>query len=198
MKKKQQKTQLFLILVGLLLIFGTYFYYPYIVQEKDFFKRKTVEKDKGIGDEEDKQISTFQDVEYKGFYDFDKPFVVKSREAKIANDDPNVVYMNNMHVTLYLNDGRIVEIVSDKGRYNKITYDCYFEQNVKAIEGKTIIQSDNLDLIATNKNVMIYNNVYLDYDNGSLKADKINYDFETKYFKVSMFDEKKIQINMIK
>ena len=106
--------------------------------------------------------------------------------------------MSIMHVTLYLNDGRVVEIFSDKGKYNKITYDCFFQQNVKAIEGETTILSDNLDLLATKNTVTIYNNVYLDYISGSLKADKINYDFDTKYFKVSMYDERKIELNIIK
>ena len=34
MKKKQQKVQIILILIGLLLIVMTYFYYPYINKEK--------------------------------------------------------------------------------------------------------------------------------------------------------------------
>ena len=45
MKKKQQRTQLLLILFGLLLIFGTYFYYPYVIKDNEFFKSKTVEKE---------------------------------------------------------------------------------------------------------------------------------------------------------
>ena len=196
MKKKQQRTQLLLILFGLLLIFGTYFYYPYVIKENQFFKSKTVEKESE--QTEDEQTSTFQDVEYKGFYDFDKPFIVKSEKAIMSNEEPDIIYMSNMHVTLYLNDGRVVEIFSDKGKYNKITYDCFFQQNVKAIDGETTILSDNLDLLATKNTVTIYNNVYLDYISGSLKADKINYDFDTKYFKVSMYDERKIELNIIK
>ena len=56
----------------------------------------------------------------------------------------------------------------------------------------------NADLLATENNVAVYNNVNLNYTNGFLKADKIDYDFETKYFKVSMFDEKRIKLNIIR
>ena len=60
----------------------------------------------------------------------DKPFNVKSNEAYILKNDPDVVYMKNMHVTLYLSENRIVKITSLKGRYNKENYNCFFEQIV--------------------------------------------------------------------
>ena len=44
---------------------------------------------------------------------------------------------------LYLKDGRQVIITSNHGQYNKLTHDCFFEESVKAIEGKTEIFSDN-------------------------------------------------------
>jgi lipopolysaccharide export system protein LptA len=103
-----------------------------------------------------------------------------------------------MHVIIYLNDGRVVNITSTKGSFNKETYDCFFENNVYANDGETEIFSDNLDLLATKNSVEIYNNVKLDYTTGSLRADKIDYDFETKYFKVSMFNDEKIQMKVIK
>ena len=106
--------------------------------------------------------------------------------------------MNSMEVILYLEDGRIVEILSDKGRYNKVTYDCFFEVNVRATDGETKIYSENLDLLATENTVGIYNDVTINFPTGSLKADKIDYDFETKYFKVSMFSDKSIKMKVLK
>ena len=70
----------------------------------------------------------FENVEYKGLYDLDKNFIVKSQKAHIKNEEPDIVYMTNMHVILYLGGGRIVNITSKKGIYNKLTYDCYFEK----------------------------------------------------------------------
>ena len=75
---------------------------------------------------------------------------------------------------------------------------CFFEKSVYANDGETEIFSDNLDLLATENSVQIYNNVKLDYNTGSLRADKIDYDFETKYFKVSMFNDEKIKMKVIK
>ena len=196
MKQKQKKAQIILTSIGLILILITYFYYPYM-KKVELARNQPVQKDleKNIKDD---QSTFFESVEYKGLYDLDKPFTIKSENAYILNEEPDIVYMNNMHVILYLNDGRIVNITSTKGRYNKATYDCFFENDVKATEAETEIFSKNLDLLATKNSVEVYNDVRLNYTTGSLQADKIDYDFETKYFKVSMFDDKTIKMKVIK
>ncbi len=192
--KKQKKIQLTLISIGALLILLTYFYYPIISGKK--ITDRSVTKSLDVTAPE--QSSTFENVEYKGLYDFDKPFIIQSEKAYILNEDPDVVYMNKMHVMLHLKDGRIVNITSDKGKYNKVTYDCFFEQNVKAEDGETEIFAENLDLLATKDSVEIYNKVNLNNSEGFLFADKINYNFEKKYFKVSMFEDKKIKMKLVK
>ena len=193
--KKQQKIQITLILIGFLLIFTTYFYYPYMSRTKLVKDQPTHENLEGIRDDE---RTFFKSVEYKGFYDLNKPFTIKSKEAYMLNEEPDIVYMSNMQVILHLSDGRIVNIISDQGRYNKVTYDCYFEKNVVANDGEIQILAENLDLLATENSAKIYNEVNLNYPTGSLRADIIKYDFETKYFKVSMFDDKAVKMKVIK
>ena len=196
MKKKHLRMQLTLVSIGLLLFVLTYLLYPNINKNK-------VSEDLSIGKDFEKTVSaeemtTFDTLEYKGLYDFDKPFKVKSKKAYILNEEPDIVYMDVMHVILYLTDGRIVNITSDKGRYNKATYDCFFEQNVKATDGSTKIFAENLDLLATKNFLEIYNNVSLDNTTSYVEADKINYNFETKHFKVLMFDDKSIKMKIFR
>ena len=196
MKKKGQKTQLVLLSIGLLLILLTYFYYPHMSKDKlqeDQFVLKDLEKTPDAD-----QFTSFESVKYEGLYDLDKPFSIKSEKAYILDTEPDVVYMINMRATLYLKDKRTVNIISDKGRYNKVTHDCFFEENVKAMDGETTIFADNLDLLATENFVKVYNKVRLNNLTGSLQADQIDYDFETKYFKVSMFDEKTVKMKVFK
>ena len=123
---------------------------------------------------------------------------LKSKEAYILSQEPDIVYMKNMYVVLHLSDNRIVEITSLKGRYNKKNYNCFFEQDVLATDGDTIITAKNLDLLATENIMKVYNDVNLDNVTGYLKADKIDYDFDTKYFKVSMYDDEQIKMKVIK
>ena len=195
MKKQQQKMQLVLIFIGFSLILLTYFYYPYMEKNKllkDQSAREDLEETL-----EDAPLTAFENIEYQGLYDLDKPFSVKSEKAHILDEEPDIVYMTNMNVVLYLKDERIVRIISNRGRYNKATYDCFFEEDVRATDGETKIFSENLDLLATENFVKIYNSVKLNHSTGSLRADKIDYDFETKYFKVSMFDESVVKMKVI-
>ena len=195
MKKKQRRVQFTLVSIGLLLFILTYFYYPIIKKDK-LLKDQSVNKDFQKVDDRD-QTTSFENLEYRGLYDLDKPFKVKSKEAYILNEEPDIVYMKNMYVILYLSDSRIVKITSLKGRYNKKNYNCFFEQDVLAVDGETIITAENLDLLATKNIIEAYNNVNLDNATGSLQADKINYNFDTKNFKVSMFSDKAIKMKVI-
>ena len=193
MTTNKRIVQLSLISIGLFLIQATYFLYP------KFLKEKTVQDSKITTDITDsEEHNTFENVEYKGLYDINKPFKVKAEKAYILINNPDVVYMTNMSVTLDIDDGRVVIITSDKGKYNKVTYDCFFENNVKAIDGETTVLAENLDLLATEDSATVYNNVFLTNDNDSLRADKVYYDFETKYYHISMFSNEKVKIKLIK
>jgi len=194
--KKHRRVQFFLISIGLLLFMLTYLYYP-TYKYKILNNNSVSVNIKKIETDKKTQSTSFQNMEYKGLYDFDKPFIIKSKTAYILNAEPDVVYMKNMHVILYLSDKRVVNITSDKGKYNKLTYDCFFEQNVKATDGNTKIFSENLDLVATENSAKIYNKVHLNHSAGYLLADKIDYDFETKNFNVSMFKNDKVKMKVI-
>ena len=78
MKRKQQKAQLVLISIGLLLILLTYLYYPYMNKNKlqdDQFVQKDSEKT--LNDAQ----STFENVEYEGITSTMQKFSVKSESA---------------------------------------------------------------------------------------------------------------------
>ena len=45
--------------------------------------------------------------------------------------------------------------------------------------------------------VSVYNNVLLTNEKSTLKADKVDYDFENKYYQISMYTDKKVKIKII-
>ena len=192
MKKNQKRIQVILLFAGVLLILFTYFY-PNIV-------KKSIEKDLSeLPEELEKNTTFFENLRYEGLFNLDKTFIVKSKKAYIDNEEPDIVHMTDMHVILYLKDGRIVNITSDSGKYNKISYDIFFNKNVYATDGETKIYSQYLEMLGNESTVKIYNDVNINYPTGtSLSADKVEYDFETKYLKVSMFDDKRIKMKVFK
>ena len=179
MSDKKKKIQLFLLLFGLILILSTYFLYPKLNQKKLVKNKIDIEKPLDIKSE---QSNVFEDVTYEGYYNVINPFTIKSDNAYILEEDLDIVYMKKMHVTIFMNDGSIINIWSDKGRYNKASYDCFFEDNVKATDEETQVYADNLDLLASEDLARIYNNVFVTNDQSYLKADKIDYDFEKKNY----------------
>lgn len=195
MKKSEKRLQITLLSIGLILVLATYFLYPNM-KEKQLAQNQTKEKKEDLQIDEEKS-NVFQNVEYKGFYDLNKPFIVKSEEAHVKMENPDLIYMSSMTVTLFMNDGRIVTITSDDGRYNKKTYDCFFENNVKATDSEVVISAQNLDLIASNETATAYKDVHLKTNVGSMKADKVDYNFKTNYYKISMLDDEKIKIKLI-
>ena len=123
MKKKQRGVQFILVSIGLFLIIATYFYYPSIKKDK-LLKDQSVNKDFQKVENID-QSTSFENLEYKGLYNFDKPFKVKSEKAYILNENPDLVYMNSMHVTLNLSDGRIINITSTAGENARVNSAAY-------------------------------------------------------------------------
>ena len=192
MKKNQKRIQVILLFAGVLLILFTYFY-PNIV-------KKDIEKDLSeLPEVSEKNTTYFENLRYEGLFNLDKTFIVKSKKAYIDNEEPDIVHMTDMHVILYLKDGRIVNITSDSGKYNKINYDIFFNKNVYATDGETKIYSQYLEMLGNESAVKIYDDVNINYSTGSsLSADKVEYDFETKYLKVSMFDDKRIKMKVFK
>ena len=196
MKTKDRKVlQIVLISLGFLLILLTYYLYPKMI-EKEFVSEKIIEIEKET--DKDTKGNYFENVEYNGFYRINNQFIVKSEKALILNEDPDIVNMTNMKVTIEMNDGRVIVITSNRGVYNKKTYDCYFQENVKATDGETTIFSENMDLLATEDLAAIYNNVVLTAEKGSLVADKVEYNFDTKYYKISMFNDEKVKVKVVK
>ena len=201
MTKEKKIIQFILLSIGLLLILITYILYPNIKEKRAGLNEKELSKNE-IFEEDSKTIkgeetNTFKNVEYKGFYNLTNPFSIKSDKALILKEDPNIIYMTNMKAIILMKDGKTVIITSDKGRYNKQTYDSFFEENVKATDSKTTILSDNLDLIASEDKAIIYNDVTItNNEKGSLKADKIDYNFTTEFYKVSMYNNKNVKIKI--
>ena len=196
MKKNVKTLQILLISFAFLLIIVTYFYIPQVEEKK--LKDETLKQNEKIESSSSEAENLFEKVTYEGIYQIENPFIIKAEQAKIFTNEPTIVHMNSMHVTITLKSGEIVVITSDTGRYDKINYDIFFEGNVKAVHKDTELLSDNLDLLADQR-ATIYNNVVLDDKNtGFLKADLIKYDFESKKYKISMYgNKKKIKAKLI-
>ena len=192
MTANRKIVQLSLITIGTFLILSTYFFYPTIKEnkffEEDAVKDETVKIDDGVS-------NIFENVTYEGD-NTGNPFIVYADRAEIK-EDANIVYMKNMLITIFLRDSQW-NIECEVGRYNKLNYNIFCSQDVKATDGKIIIYSQNLDLL-NEESVTIYNNVLIiDENKSSLYADRVNYDFENKLYQINMFNkDESVKVKLI-
>ena len=90
-----------------------------------------------------------------------------------------------------------IEIKSDFAKYNSITFDTNFYENVFAFFEESKVSSDNLDLFFKNNKAIMYNNIkYLDR-NTTANADEISFNLLNGDVNIRMFDKKK-KIQIIK
>ena len=199
MKFNVKIIQLLLASIGFFLIVITYFYIPQNTSNnfKEVEKNQTATKDINKINKSDDDANYFEKVEYKGVYNINNFFTINAEKAYILTLKPDEVLMTNMIVILNLNSGKIVRITSDSGIYNKLNYNVFFKDNVRATEGSTVILSNNLDLFADEDYASVYNNVILKSTQGSMQADQVNYDFENEVYKVSMYTEDQIKVKVI-
>ena len=195
MKKNIIFIQLGLLFIGIVLVFSFYFY-PNMKVSK--LKEKTIQKEI-VGNETDANIKNeFTNVIYKG-KNTGNVFTILADKAEIRKDT-DLIYMKNMFVTVVLGDGDLI-IQCEVGTYNKTTYDITCSKNMKASssDDNTTIYSQNLDFIA-DESATIYNKVSIvDKEGFELQSDRIFYDFESKIYKVNMFNaDENVKIKLIK
>lgn len=195
MKINTKFIQLGLVSIGIVLVFSFYFY-PNMKANK--LKEKTIQKEIAKNEIDTNIKNEFTNIIYKG-ENAGNIFTILADKAEIRKD-VNLIYMKNMLITIFFGDEEWI-IECEVGTYDKVNYDIMCSKNMKASssDGKTTIYSQNLDFIA-DESATIYNKVsIIDKEGFELQSDRIFYDFESKIYKVNMFNaDENVKIKIIK
>ena len=195
MKINTKFIQLGLVSIGIVLVFSFYFY-PNMKANK--LKEKTIQKEIAKNEIDTNIKNEFTNIIYKG-ENAGNIFTILAEKAEIRKD-VNLIYMRNMLITIFFGDEEWI-IECEVGRYDEVNHDIMCSKNMKASssDGKTTIYSQNLDFTA-DESATIYNKVsIIDKEGFELQSDRIFYDFESKIYKVNMFNaDENIKIKIIK
>jgi LPS export ABC transporter protein LptC len=195
-KFKLNKTkfiQISLLLLAFFLIFFTYFFNLKKEQPSaNLDQIKTVETDK----QKEKVVNTFLDVEYNGFDKNGNRFVIGSKYANFEIDRPNVIKMEQILCIFYFKDGTNLTIVSNYGIYNNVTNDMEFAENVKMNYLENVLFSEKANFFNVKNELLIEGNVKTKSPEGELQADKLNFNLDSKKLKISMYNDKKVNIKV--
>ena len=191
-KKKILGIQIFIFLVSVLILYSTYFNknepVEILVKKDEKVKKQTdiVEDNK----------SSFEDVEYKGIDLNGNRYVLRSESADFDLDKPELINMKIMTAFFYFKDGTVLKVEGDYGSYNNKTKDMQFRDNIVALYLTHILYSDNLDFMNSKNLLTIYGNVKTESVQGNVEADNMIFDLTKQTLDISMFSEKRINVNL--
>ena len=167
-------------------------------QSLDMKKIVKNNKDNASVIEEDKTASNIiSDLSYKNIDHKGNIFNINSKITKIFEDKEDLNFMEVVVCRIFLLDGSVIEIFSDKAIYNTINYNTEFVGNVLVVKDENKITSNNLDFIFDKNLITIYNNVKYKGYNKFLTADKVDINLLNHKVNVYMYDKmSKVKANL--
>ena len=159
----------------------------YLVYFKTDDKITSIEKnDKTIL--KDTSENLISDLFYKSEDKDGNKYEIKSKSGIISQKRANLISMNDVSATVFLNDGGKIFIVSDSANYDSNNNDTLFKGSVKMNYNEHTIKSNYIDLSFEENKAIIYENINYNSNLSKLEADKIIVDFLEMKVKILMDD----------
>ena len=157
----------------------------YLVYFKTDDKITSIEKnDKTIL--KDTSENLISDLFYKSEDKDGNKYEIKSKNGIISQKRANLISMNDVSATVFLNDGGKIFIVSDSASYDSNNNDTLFKGSVKMNYNDHTIKSNYIDLSFEENKAIIYENINYNSNLSKLEADKIIVDFLKMKVKIFM------------
>ncbi len=193
------KTTIQLLIFFLIAIFIFFFIKNTFLKEQKDIVNLDLNKDKIIEEieTEKNQNNIIENLNYISIDAKGNEYILNAKYGEESKEDSNIIILKQVLGTIKLKNKSDIEIKSDFAKYNSITFDTNFYENVLGFFEESKISSDNLDLFFKNNKGIIYNNIkYLDIDT-SANADEISFNLLNGDVNIKMFDKKK-KIQIIK
>ena len=159
----------------------------YLVYFKSDDKITVIEKnDKTILNDASENL--ISDLFYKSEDKDGNKYEIKSKNGIISQKRANLISMNDVSATVFLNDGGKIFIVSDSANYDSNNNDTLFKGSVKMNYNEHTIKSNYIDLSFEENKAIIYENINYNSNLSKLEADKIIVDFLEMKVKILMDD----------
>ena len=134
----------------------------------------------------DASENLISDLFYKSEDKDGNKYEIKSKNGIISQKRANLISMNDVSATVFLNDGGKIFIVSDLANYDSNNNDTLFKGSVKMNYNEHTIKSNYIDLSFEENKAIIYENINYNSNLSKLEADKIIVDFLKMKVKIFM------------
>ena len=187
---------LIFLLIGIFIFFfikNTFLKHQKDIVYLDLNKDKAIEKI----ETEKNENTIIENLNYVSIDAKGNEYILNAKYGEESKEDSNIILLKQVAGKIKLKNKSDIEIKSDFAKYNSITFDTNFYENVIGFFGESKVSSDNLDLFIKNNKAIMYNNIkYLDR-NTTANADEISFNLLNGDVNIRMFDKKK-KIQIIK
>ena len=195
-KKKLRITQFALLIIGMIIIYLTYYKKDYSINET-IISETTKKKIKQQNSKKSlENTEKFVNISYTGLDLSGNRYILKSKEAYLDEISPEIIYMSSVEAIFYFKDDTTLRIWSKKGIYNNKTLDMKFIDNVKAKYLNSNLFAERADYSNSERYLSIYDNVRVDDIRGNLVADKLLFDIKKQKLNITSFNNNKINANV--
>ena len=139
--------------------------------------------------EKSQDTDTILEIAYKSSDEKGNIYQINSESGFIADENENILILENVTAKILVYDYGTFFIESDKAKYNKLSLDTHFFDNVNLLYLNHIIKSKDLFLKYGDKEIKISNNVKYTNEENFLEADEVNLDLISKTSKIYMNDK---------
>ncbi len=195
-KKKLRIIQISLLLLGLIIIYFSYYSRTSEIPDEILSKTNKEKIDKQSMAKKSPEGDLFYNIEYSGLDLNGNRYHLKSKEARFDKAKPEIVYMNIVDAIFYFKDDTVLYVWADKGIYNNSNFDMKFEKNVKAEYLESKLFAERAEYSNSKNYLSIYENVRVNDIQGNLIADKLLFDITKQKLDITSFNKGKINANV--
>ena len=185
-----------------MIIIAFFFYKKYFIEEEISKNTNTeqiilptenYEKNDEI---EEKNNNFIKKLKYKVQLSKDGEYEINAKSSEISYlNNAEIVLMNQVTAIFIDNKKRKIIVKSDSAKFNTTTYDTNFKGNIEIKYFKNIIKSQKLDFKYISNDIIIYENVVYNGNYGSIEADNIKINLQSKNINIYMDNpENKVRI----
>ena len=181
MKNLNYRIFIFLVIV----IVSFFFIYSNYLQKEKINQNINIE----IKEESSTNSNIIKDIKYSSIDLKGNEYTILADEGEIDLNNSDIIFLKEVKAFINLiKKNEIITVVSDFGKYNTVSNDTIFSQNVKIEYQDNKITGDYLDFSMKKNLLIISKNIVYTNPENILKADVLELNTITKDTKIFMYN----------
>jgi LPS export ABC transporter protein LptC len=197
----KRKLKIRLYQIGLFLMGTIIVYYTYYSKSDQKNKIITESIKKNIISEDgnptnNKMNNVFFNIKYSGIDLSGNRYILTAKEANNKIENDELINMKGVKAVFYFKDNSTLVVTSDTGKYNNKTLDMKFTNNVFMSYEDNSLKAKSAEYSNSGGFLKISKSVKISSDMGELRADRLYFDLEKQKLDISSFNNDNVKANV--